>query len=83
MGISFDMTNTDITPGADLKTGEDIRDHKAFIAYVKALLSSDPAKNPLRLCFEVYDEVWTMDKERSDKIPEKSSHRYRAHACLA
>ena len=37
MGISFDMTNTDITPRADLKTGEEIRDHKAFIAYVKAL----------------------------------------------
>ena len=39
MGISFDMTNTDITPRADLKTGEEIRDHKAFIAYVKALIS--------------------------------------------
>ena len=71
MGISFDMTNTDITPRADLKTGEDIRDHKAFIAYVKALLSSDPARIHCALCFEVYDEVWTMDKERSDKIPER------------
>ena len=38
-GNFIDMTTTDITPRADLKTGEDIRDHKAFIAYVKALLS--------------------------------------------
>jgi Predicted exporters of the RND superfamily len=56
---------------ADLKTGEEIRDHKAFIAYVKALLSSDPARIHCALCFEVYDEVWTMDKDRSDKIPER------------
>ena len=73
MGISFDMTNTDITPRTDLKTGDEIRDHKAFIAYVKALLSSDPAWNNCPLCFEVYDEVWTMDKERSDKIPQRKA----------
>ena len=41
MGISFDMTNTDIIPRTDLKTGDEIRDHKAFIAYVKSLISSD------------------------------------------
>ncbi|MCH1592084.1 MAG: MMPL family transporter, partial [Candidatus Thalassarchaeaceae archaeon] len=69
MGISFDMANTDITPRADLKTGEEIRDHKAFIAYVKSLLASDPAKENCELCGRTYAEVWTMDQERSDTIP--------------
>ena len=69
MGISFDMTNTDIIPRTDLKTGDEIRDHKAFIAYVKALLSSDPARENCELCSRVYDITWTMDEERLDTIP--------------
>ena len=69
MGISFDMTNTDIIPRTDLKTGDEIRDHKAFIAYVKSLLSSDPARENCELCARVYDKTWTMDEERLDTIP--------------
>ena len=69
MGISFDMANTDITPRTDLKTGDEIRDHKAFIAYVKSLLSSDPAKENCELCAKMYDKTWTMDDERLDTIP--------------
>jgi predicted RND superfamily exporter protein len=69
MGISFDMTNTDIIPRTDLKTGDEIRDHKAFIAYVKSLLSSDPARQNCELCSEVYDKTWTMDEKRLDTIP--------------
>jgi predicted RND superfamily exporter protein len=69
MGISFDMTNTDITPRTDLKTGDEIRDHKAFIAYVKSLISSDPARENCKLCSRMYDKTWTMDEERLDTIP--------------
>ena len=77
MGISFDMTNTDITPRTDLKTGEEIRDHKAFIAYVKALLSSESTRNlnagtnqpNCELCTETWERTWTMDPERLDTIP--------------
>jgi len=79
MGISFDMTNTDITPRTDLKTGEEIRDHKAFIAYVKALLSSDSARKinagtdeaNCELCTETWERTWTMDPERLDTIPSR------------
>ena len=69
MGISFDMTNTDITPRTDLKTGEEIRDHKAFVAFVKSLLASDPAKEYCELCTKTYAKTWTMDEERLDTIP--------------
>ncbi len=77
MGISFDMTNTDITPRTDLKTGGEIRDHKAFIAYVKALLSSESTRNlnagtnqpNCELCTETWERTWTMDPERLDTIP--------------
>tara|TARA_B100001113_G_scaffold16396_1_gene12354 strand:- start:33 stop:3422 length:3390 start_codon:yes stop_codon:yes gene_type:complete len=81
MGISFDMTNTDITPRTDLKTGEEIRDHKAFISYVKALLSSDSARQVnagtnqpnCDLCTKTWDRTWTMDPERLDTIPPRSA----------
>jgi len=69
MGISFDMTNTDITPRTDLKNGDEIRDHKAFIAYVKSLLASDPARENCELCTTTYAKTWTMDEERLDTIP--------------
>jgi predicted RND superfamily exporter protein len=69
MGISFDMTNTDITPRTDLKTGGEIRDHKAFIAYVESLLASDPARENCELCTTSYVKTWTMDEERLDTIP--------------
>jgi len=71
MGISFDMTNTDITPRTDLKTGDEIRDHKAFIGYVKSLLSSDPARENCELCTETWGRTWTMDPERLDTIPSR------------
>ena len=71
MGISFDMTNTDITPRTDLKNGEEIRDHKAFIAYAKSLLASDPAKENCDLCTTTYSKTWTMDEERLDTIPSR------------
>ena len=69
MGISFDMSNSDITPRTDLKTGGEIRDHKAFIAYVKSLLASDPARENCELCSRTYSKTWTMDEERLDTIP--------------
>ena len=69
MGISFDMTNTDITPRQNYKDEENpIRDHKAFISHVKALLESAPA-DKCEICSRTYDEVWTMDQERLDSIP--------------
>lgn len=71
MGISFDMANTDITPRTDLKNGEEIRDHKAFIAYVKSLLASEPAKENCELCTRTYSKTWTMDEERLDTIPHR------------
>ena len=71
MGISFDMTNTDITPRQNYKDEENpIRDHKAFISHVKALLESAPA-DKCEICSRTYDEVWTMDQERLDSIPER------------
>ena len=75
MGISFDMTNTDITPRNNYKEGEElIRDHKAFIAYVNALLDSDAAANNCEICSRVYENpVSTMDDERLDVIPKRSA----------
>ena len=78
MGISFDMTNTDITPRTDLKTGEEIRDHKAFISYVKALLSSDSARQVnagtnqpnCDLCTKTWDRTWTCLLYTSDAADE-------------
>ena len=73
MGISFDMTNTDITPRQNYKEGEDlIRDHKAFISHVKALLDSEAASRNCEICSRVYENpVSTMDSERLEVIPQR------------
>ncbi len=73
MGISFDMTNTDITSRQNYKDDDgDIRDHKAFISHAKALLSSDAAVKNCEICIRTYDNpVSTMDKERLDVIPQR------------
>tara|TARA_B100000287_G_scaffold248600_1_gene233694 strand:- start:51 stop:3422 length:3372 start_codon:yes stop_codon:yes gene_type:complete len=70
IGISFDMTNTDITPRQNYKNEQEpIRDHKAFISHTKSLLSSAPV-DKCQICTRTYDEVWTMDQERIDALPE-------------
>ena len=74
MGISFDMTNTDILPGVDNKTGKNVRDHKAFIAHAKSLLNQNDIETECEICSRTYQNpVSTMDRERLDVIPKRQA----------
>jgi len=72
MGISFDMSNTDITARQNYKDEEEpIRDHKAFISHAKSLLGS-ASVDDCEICTRIYDDkVSTMDQERLDVIPQR------------
>ncbi|MEE2624744.1 MAG: MMPL family transporter [Candidatus Thermoplasmatota archaeon] len=79
MGISFDMTNTDITPRVDPKGITDanpsgvIRDHKAFVSYAQALLDEAPISE-CEICIRTYENpVHTMDRSRLDVIPKRNA----------
>ena len=79
MGISFDMTNTDITPRSDPKGISEenklgvIRDHKAFINHTQRLL--DEAEESIcEICTRKYNNpVSTMDQSRLDVIPSRKA----------
>ena len=80
MGISFDMTNTDITPRYDERTSSYVRDHKAYISgdgkgnkegHVQGLLDIATAAE-CEICTRTYsNQVSTMDVERLDVIPDR------------
>ena len=79
MGISFDMTNTDINPRSDPKGISDenpsgvIRDHKAFIDYTKTLLAGASASE-CELCGRTYEyPTSTFNKTRLDVIPQRQA----------
>ena len=79
MGISFDMTNTDITPRSDPKGISEenklgiIRDHKAFINHTQRLLD-EAEKSNCDICTRKYaNPVSTMDQTRLDVIPARKA----------
>lgn len=70
LGISFEMSNTDITDRYDQKDGW-VKDHKAFISHAGKLLDS-ATKDECEICTRYYEnDVWTMDPERLDVIPQR------------
>ena len=80
MGITFDMSDTDIPPRDDPKGISDenpsgqIRDHKAFLSYADQLIHEESRPEDCELCKRTYNfPTHSWDPERSDVIPPREA----------
>mgnify|MGYP001806875325 FL=1 len=68
MGITFDMSSTDIPPRIDPKLGP-VQDHKAFLEFTEELVHGSTSVEFCDLCHVTYERTSTMDPIRLDDIP--------------
>ena len=68
MGITFDMSSTDIPPRFDPKLGP-VQDHKAFLEFTEELVHGSTSVEFCDLCHVTYERTSTMDPIRLDDIP--------------
>tara|TARA_Y100001970_G_scaffold215544_1_gene263699 strand:- start:66 stop:3284 length:3219 start_codon:yes stop_codon:yes gene_type:complete len=68
MGITFDMSTTEIPVRVDPKLGP-VRDHEAFLDFTEDLIHGPTSLDFCSLCHVTYERTSTMDPTRLDDIP--------------
>ncbi|MBK70350.1 MAG: hypothetical protein CMB53_03010 [Euryarchaeota archaeon] len=68
MGITFDMSTTEIPVRVDPKLGP-VRDHEAFLDFTEDLIHGPTSLDFCSLCHVTYERTSTMDPSRLDDIP--------------